>query len=279
MNLSIDIFMKCIAYLSFDDVVSICNTNKKLYSYCTKYNTHWKALINNTFSSVDNYHDKLKQTRVKLKLDKSVYNYLVYTNLVKILDPITQLMIYYRQGDMNSFDNAKFNNENRVTALFLLGKLNLLNKQTIPRSNLNSILINMATRGNVKGVKYFQQLGADINADNDNPLRLASKNGHLEVVKYLIQNGADIHAADDRALRSASGRGHLNVVKYLVENGANIHALNDYAITLASGDGHLEVMKYLIENGADIHAVDDRALQLASQNGHLHVVNYLKSLP
>ncbi|AQN68735.1 ankyrin repeat protein [Saudi moumouvirus] len=45
--------------------------------------------------------------------------------------------------------------------------------------------------------------------------------GHLDVVKYLIKNGADVHANNDRALELASECDYKKIVKYLIKNGAN----------------------------------------------------------
>ena len=265
-ELPIDIFIKNITYLPFSDVIKVCGLNKKLHNYCSdsKYNNHWKALIDDTFGTVYGYKDKLKRVWDRLGQDDGSYDYLVYVNLVKELDPITQLMIYYRQGDRESFDNPKFSNLQRFLSLFLLGDSNLINylpnenylsyiymlhNKNIPKNILNYMMIEMAKEGNVKGVILFMNKGVDIHAQNDYALRWASGNGHLEVVKYLVGEGADIHDLDDLALRWASEEGHLDVVKFLVER------------------------------GADIHTEDDEALRWASEEGHLEVVNYLKSLP
>jgi ankyrin repeat protein len=93
--------------------------------------------------------------------------------------------------------------------------------------------------------KWLISVNADIHADNDYALRLASENGHLEVVKLLLEHNANIHSNNDDALRSASVNGHLEVVKLLLEHNADIHADNDYALRLASSKGHLEVVKLL----------------------------------
>ena len=55
-KLPIEIFIRNITYLPFSDVVSICSANQKLRTYCTdsRYNSNWKALIDRTFSQVDN---------------------------------------------------------------------------------------------------------------------------------------------------------------------------------------------------------------------------------
>ena len=296
-RLSPDLFIKQITYLPFNDVIIICQANKKLHNYCTnsQYSVRWKVLVENTFSEVHNYEEKLKQIQTNLELGKEDYNYSVYTNFVKMLDPITQLMIYYRQGDLESFeDKNNFNNTQRFLALFLLGKkeqienylpspayqpfIDLLGGKEIDKNTLNKMMIEMTKQGNIRGVEYFlTEKGADIHALNDYALRWASKNGHLEVVKYLISNNANIHANDDLALRVASENGHLEVVKYLVTNGANIHAQNDVALRLASLNGYLEVVKYLVSNGANIHANDESALRWASRNGSLEIVKYLVS--
>ncbi len=290
-KLPVDLFIQQITYLPFEDVISVCKANTKLHRYCSEFNIQWKALINNTFGNVYGYQDKLKVIWSKLGVKENIYNYSIYTQLVKLLDPITQLMIYYRQGDMKSFDDPKFKQNQRFLALFLLGDkdkmedylpsesyrpfISILNGAKISQYTLNNMSIEMSQEGSVKGVIMMLDKGADIRDQDDRALRRASQEGHLEVVKYLAGLGANIHAQDDKAMRWASENGHLAVVKYLVEHGANIHAVGDSALRSASINGRLDVVKYLTEKGADIHAVDDWALIEASHNGHLEVVKYL----
>ena len=98
----------------------------------------------------------------------------------------------------------------------------------------------------------------------------------IKTWEWLVSIGADIHADNDHALRMASLNGHLDVIKFLVSKGANINAYDDDALRLASLNGHLDIVKFLVSKGADIHAWNDNALRLASQNGHTQIVNYLK---
>ena len=292
-HLPVDLFIKEITYLSFDEVINVCQTNKTLHNYCTnyKYNNNWKALIDNTFRDIYSYDNYLKEIRNKLNISDGIYNYLVYSHLVKVLDPITQLMIYYRQDDMDSFDSPEYTNTQNFLALFLLGNVNVMRKYVpsdaylpfismldgdkIDQNILNKMLGEMAKEGSVKGVSMMLSKGANIHVENDWAMRWASKDGHLEVVKYLIEHGADIHAQGDDALISASQNGHLEVVKYLMENGADVHAHDDQAVRWASSSGYLDVVKYLVEHGADIHAWSYWALTWASEKGHLDVVKYL----
>ncbi len=294
-QLPVDVFIKEITYLPFSDVINVCTVNKTLHNYCTNpaYNNKWRQLIDDTFGNIYEYQEKLNQIRLKFGIGDGVYNYLIYTHLVKVLDPITQLMIYYRQGDI-IFDSPNYNNTQRFLATFLLGNIKEMEKY-LPNNNyliyismlegdkidqniLDIMLLEMVKEGSVKGISVMLSKGADIHAHNDGTLRLASQNGHLDVVKYLIEKGADIHAWNDAALRLASQNGHLDVVKYLIEKGADIHAWNDAALRWASQNGHLEVVRYLVEHEADIHAFDDWALRWASLSGHLEVVKYLESL-
>ncbi len=299
-QLPVDLFIQNITYLPFDDVVSVCSANIKLHNYCNdpKYNNHWKNLIDSTFGNIYDYQNHLKEIWKELNLNEGAYNYLVYTQLVKLLDPITQLMIYYRQGDMKSFD--KFNKTQKFLAMFLLNKkdkirdylpdvnylpftdmlnylpfIDMLNGDKITSDILDRMLIAMAKEGSIKGVKYFEKLGANLHANNDAALRSASYSGYLEEVKYLVKQGADIHAEGDYALRSASYYGHLEVVKYLVKEGADIHVGYERPLTFASRAGHLDIVKFLVEKGANVQADDDEALRWASGEGHLDVVKYL----
>lgn len=128
----------------------------------------------------------------------------------------------------------------------------------------------------IETFKWLISCGADVHADNDYALCLASKYGKVEVARLLIEAGANIHVDDDWALRLASRNGHLEIVRYLVEQGANIHADNNYALRWAAKNGHIDVVKHLVEHGADIYARNNLALHWAAESGHEEVVEYLK---
>ena len=97
-----------------------------------------------------------------------------------------------------------------------------------------------------KKVKYLVAQGADIRAEDNCAVRMASEKGHLRVVKYLVAQGANIQVYDNDAVRSSSKNGHLRMVKYLVSQGANIQAKDNYAVKSSSLNGHLGVVKYLL---------------------------------
>ncbi len=64
-QLPVDVFIKEITYLPFDDVISVCQANTTLHNYCTNssYNNKWRQLIDNTFGNIYDYQEKLDQVR------------------------------------------------------------------------------------------------------------------------------------------------------------------------------------------------------------------------
>ena len=298
-GLSPDLFIQQITYLPFSDVINICNANKTLYSYCTdpKYAIRWKSLINNTFGNVYNYDEKLRKTQENIKLQtktnepfEKIYNYLVYTQLVKRLDPITQAMIYYQQGDMNSFN--KFTNIQKFLALFLLNKrdiieiylphvgylkfIDFMDKKLLSQDDLNSILLSMAGSGNMKGLLMLKERGADIHYHEYLPFRVAVEKGHLDIVKYLLENGAKMSSGNNDAIRLASFHGYLDIIKYLIENGADIYALDGIALEFASKNGHLNLVRFLLENYTFNHDSLYRAIREAKMHNHIEIVKQLE---
>lgn len=293
-KLSPDLFIQTITYLPFSNVISICSSSKILQEYCSnnKYMSKWKRLIDNTFSNVYNYSEKLKQIQQQTKSD---YNYLVYTQLVNLLDPITKLMIYYKQGDMESFE--KGTKEQKFLALFLLNKkdavmkyyllsgeessfsmksfIDFLDGQKLPQDHLNGMLAAFTKFGNVQGIQFMEKYGANARYRDDHPLTIASLGGQIEATRYLVSKGANIHSHNELPVRAAAARGHLDVVKYLHSLGADIHSQNDLAFRNAARNGQLDVVKYLVENDADIHADDDYAIRFASLHNHIKVIEYL----
>ena len=81
---------------------------------------------------------------------------------------------------------------------------------------LNKQLIHAATNGNLKIIKYLVEQGADIHADNDYALRLASSYGKLEIIKYLVEKGSNIYMNNNSALRRASQSNQLEIIQYFL---------------------------------------------------------------
>ena len=166
------------------------------------------------------------------------------------------------------FKIVKDNNKWRANKIILGKKYNLWEKETF---------------------EYLVSVGADVHADINFAVRLASEKGYLDVVKYLVELGeqgspiqparidnsvavvtrdkvsvgADIHSNNDYAIRYASQQGHLDVVKYLVELGEHRSPVQPARID----NNNVVVARDKVSVGANIHAVNNFAVIWASGNG------------
>jgi len=171
-------------------------------------------------------------------------------------------------------------NESVIDIITKMGKMSSEEK-------LNYKLFSYSGSGNIKKIKLFLALGANVNAKGsrgETPLHDACQYGHLEVVKELIRVGANCSAKNsngDTPLHDACQYGHLEVVKELIKVGANCSAKNsngDTPINYACIDGNLNVVKELIEKIVDVNVENSKKvtpLHDACQYGHLEVVKEL----
>lgn len=120
-----------------------------------------------------------------------------------------------------------------------------------------NILIKSVQNGDIWLIKQLLEAGADVHAENDYALRLASENGYTEVVELLLEAGADVHAQNDYALRWASTNGHTEIIRLLVNYGGSLFAVffedKRQSITnllLAYPEGILDYKKYLARDVA-----------------------------
>jgi len=130
--------------------------------------------------------------------------------------------------------------------------------------------------GRKKVVELLIKADANIHAENNEALRLSAINGHKKVVELLVKAGANVHADNDYALRWASEYGQEKVVELLIKADANIHAENNEALRWSASNGHKKVVELLLEAGANVHACNDYALQYAKKNNHIAIVRLLK---
>lgn len=198
-ELPVDLFIQQITYLPFDDVTNLCQTNKKFHEYCTnpRYEDRWRSLIQNSFSQLDDYEDNLN---ILLKRYNG-YNYHVYTNFITLLDPVTQGMIYYKQGDMKSFE--KLTRKQKFIVMFFLGNKKLARNYLMQgyskyfglmdgnysSSDLDDILKDMITENSLSGLKYLIKKGAVINGFTIGQI---IKQNRLKMLKYLVEIGIEI---------------------------------------------------------------------------------------
>lgn len=103
----------------------------------------------------------------------------------------------------------------------------------------NDIIQEAAIYGYADIVYILLQHGADATQG----LSDASLAGHLNIVKMLIENGANVNVNEEEPIRNAVERGHLHIVKYLVEHGSDMNI----GLSSAAYFGKLDIVKFLIE--------------------------------
>jgi hypothetical protein len=74
---------------------------------------------------------------------------------------------------------------------------------TLSPVQMNNLLEQAARDGRTRTVKALIEAGANVHADEDEPLRIAAWCGRPETVKALLEAGADVHAKQDEALSYA----------------------------------------------------------------------------
>ena len=215
-----DIDRKILNELEDEDLVNVCQTNKKAQLLCNDQ-VFWMNRVFLRFGYVGG------NILRKNKKDRSWSEYYI-KDLRKINS--TNADKYLETGSRNGrLDQV-------IISLNVGANIHTKDDYALRLASEN---------GHLDIVKYLISAGANIHAYDDEAMRYSSEYGHLDIVKYLVSRGANIHVVDDAALRWASRYGHLDIVKYLVGNGANIHADDDYALRMASRFGHSKVVKYL----------------------------------
>jgi ankyrin repeat protein len=154
------------------------------------------------------------------------------------------------------------------------------------KDNLARWLHEVVQHGDLDGVIWLVERGADVNAKNEagTPLQEAAKDGHLGVAQWLVKNGANIHSKDQfgTPLHGAAGSGHLEFAEWLVELGASVDARDDLGRTplhKAAEGAHYALVEWLVEQlKTDVNMRDDRgytALHCAVDIKSLKIVQLL----
>ena len=145
-----------------------------------------------------------------------------------------------------------------------------------------------ARYGSYELVKYFSDMGTDINCKNnlgENCLHIAASYGHLILCKILIEKlSFDVHLSDNNgctALHHSAASGSYELVRYFADMESDIGYKNIIGMNclhIAAFHGHLDLCKTLIDkHNLDVHATDNHgwtALLAAAANGSYELVTY-----
>lgn len=108
-----------------------------------------------------------------------------------------------------------------------------------------------AASGNLELLKYFLNLGVDVNhfeLNKKSALGEAARQGNFEMVDYLLEQGAEVnlqYGQQNTALIDAVNYMEMDMAWYLIENGADIHIENH------TGTSALDYMRNYQDSGID----------------------------
>jgi ankyrin repeat protein len=125
--------------------------------------------------------------------------------------------------------------------------------------------------------------GTNIVEADDKDLFQAAASGDIRMVRFFLEIGADVNAKNKdgkTALMLASDKGNLEAVKLLLDKGAEVNAKNKDGKTALLVASNLEVAKLLLDKGGDVNVKDKNgatALREASWRSDNEMVNLLKA--
>jgi len=215
-----NLLMLQLTYLPFDDVVSVCSLNRRYHEVCYNedhvYDNQWRQIIENTYSFIPNYQELISGKR---------YNYITYTQLIRELDNKTQLRIYFRQNDMDSFNSDRFS---------------YIERDGFLQAELRRIVMEGSSReGNIKRVERIVDFGGFIHGDI---LLIAFMNQDQDMIETLIKHGGDIRKIRGkyRTIKNAMGD------KYDPDHSRRCQGNNRQPLAIPPGSEDYWDKKYLI---------------------------------
>ena len=163
-----------------------------------------------------------------------------------------------------------------VAALVLATVGGWIARREVGRYAGNKLLFEMIKIGDVDGVRWAVQMGADLDTRNEHgmtPLHYAALIGEADCVRILVQAGADVNAKDTygrRPLHFAAMSGEeAECVRILVQAGADVDAKDtDQSMPLhvAARRDNMVMATALIEAGADVNAKTNACLVIRSDD-------------
>jgi hypothetical protein len=144
-------------------------------------------------------------------------------------------------------------------------------------------------KNNQEMVELLIQLGADVNAKNDNSktsLMLAAFYGNLNIVMILRQNNASYEIKDRSgmvAIHYAVDGGDPTTLEWMISDGADVNAKDDVnhwtpLLRAASVNSTADIARILIRYNAKVDVMDKQMknpLMIATVNGNLPFVQVL----
>jgi len=175
---------------------------------------------------------------------------------------------------LESGANRHIINRNMIYTIVINGHLNILKflAENGFEFQKNDLLSASAVYGKLDIVKYFIEVGANVNTITEQHVENILERGYLEVMKTLVDAGLKIPILNSDVLQRIAQYGYEDIIIYLVEAGVGVET-----ITLGKvvENGNLSFVKYLLENGASVSDIDNKTLTYCMWIGYYDIVKFL----
>ncbi len=157
----------------------------------------------------------------------------------------------------------------------------------VKRAGEDTLLHQAADMGNLITARKLIQLGADVNAPDQEgftPMHLAIRHSHVQIVQLLLDREANVNAVADNGqtpLFFAAYYSRTDLVSLLLNNGADANIADREGLSplhIVARQGRTEIAQMLIEYGANINAVDALGrtpIRIAQDNGRTEIMSLL----
>lgn len=153
----------------------------------------------------------------------------------------------------------------------------LLEKGADPNTNEGECIVTAAKIGNLEIVKLLLNKIKYSNSIHNAFINAASRN-YLHIIKFLYNNyDLNIQYEDNEALKLASRNNNLDIINYLIEKGAKINDLTRVLSEVIFFKNNIPIMKSLLELEYDksFSINDGKLLNLAVSNGNYEAIDLL----
>jgi len=104
-----------------------------------------------------------------------------------------------------------------------------------------------AANGQLNVLMYFRGFGARLDANDNEPIKLACSGGWVSVIEYLLQEGVDLAAAGGGLAVLAALNGHTPVLKFLHAHGYEMASCGKLLPILLANRGRRAVVEFLTD--------------------------------
>jgi len=131
-------------------------------------------------------------------------------------------------------------------------------------------LLSACNKGIIRDVELFviEAVVRGLSEAINRSLCDAAENCHVAIMDLLLQNGADINYQDELPLRKSIKSRHLESVSFLLNHGANVCLYDKFVMMCCKSGDYPDILQQLINAGADVFTHYHKCVNYCLQKGY-----------